>query len=267
MTPEGKVVIVTGGASGIGRALALRLRHAGAAAIVVADLDGDCAAAVAAEVGGLAVTADVRVAADVSRLVAETERRFGRVDLYCSNAGVSGRDADFEDVGSAADEVWERNWRVNVMAHVHAARACLPAMRSRGQGYFLITASAAGLLSQVGSAPYATTKHAAVGFAESLAITHREHGVRVSVLCPQAVDTPMIQGATGAQGVDGVLSPDAVAEAVVTGLEAERFLILPHPQVETYMRRKAEDYDRWIAGMVRLRARTAERNRAAGPPA
>jgi NAD(P)-dependent dehydrogenase (short-subunit alcohol dehydrogenase family) len=209
--------------------------------------------AVAAQVGGLGMGCNVAHEPDVTALARAGETRFGRVDLFCSNAGVSVRDADLENAASTPDDGWALGWSVNVMAHVYAARACLPGMIARGEGYFLNTVSAAGLLSQIGSAIYSTTKHAAVGFAESLAITHAHHGIKVSILCPQAVDTPMLGGARGSQSVDGVLSPEQVAETVVEGLAGERFLILPHPQVVTYMQRKTADYDRWLRGMVRLR--------------
>ena len=169
------------------------------------------------------------------------------------NAGISRSDPDIDNPGSPPDAHWELAWGVNVMAHVYAVRAALPGMIARKSGYFLNTVSAAGLLSQIGSAVYSTTKHAAIGFGEHLAIATKEHGIGVSLLCPQAVDTPMLGGAAGSQNVDGVLAPADVAEAVVKGLEAESFLILPHPQVVTYMQRKTGDYDRWIRGMVRLR--------------
>lgn len=253
MKLQGKVVVVTGGASGIGKALAERFAREGAAGIVVGDLNGEGAQAVAASVGGVGLKADVTQEGDVQRLARTAEERFGRIDLFCSNAGVAGRDPDLDNAASAADETWALGWGVNVMAHVYAARACLPGMIARGEGYFLNTVSAAGLLSQIGSAVYSTTKHAAVGFGESLAITHRNHGIRVSLLCPQAVDTPMLGGAQGSQSVDGVLTPQAVADSVVEGLDRESFLILPHEQVVTYMQRKTGDYDRWIGGMARLR--------------
>lgn len=248
-----KVVIVTGGASGIGKALAERFHREGAGAIIVADMNGAGAEAVAKSVGGVGLHADVAREADVQAIVRTAEDRFGRIDLFCSNAGVSRGDPDIDNAASAPNEHWELAWGVNVMAHVYAARHALPGMIARKSGYFLNTVSAAGLLSQIGSAVYSTTKHAAIGFGEHLAIASRENGIGVSLLCPQAVDTPMLGGAAGAQNVDGVLSPHDVAEAVVQGLEAESFLILPHKQVVTYMQRKTGDYDRWIRGMVRLR--------------
>ncbi len=255
MKLDGKVAVITGGGSGIGKAMAERFRAEGAAGLLIADLDGDAAETVAKAVGGVAVKTDVADEADIKRMVALAEARFGRIDLMCSNAGVSVRDPDFDNATSASNETWMLGWTVNVMAHVYAARAALPGMIARGGGYFLHTVSAAGLLSQPGSPAYATTKHAAVGFAEALAITHRRDNIGVSILCPQAVDTPMIRGARGSQAVDGVMSPQDVAECVVEGLAQESFLILPHPQVLTYMQRKTGDYDRWIGGMVRLRER------------
>lgn len=257
MKIQDKVVVITGGGSGIGKAMAERFHAEGARAIVVADLNQEGVEAVAKSVGGLACRTDVAVESEVKALIAEAEDRFGRVDLVCSNAGVSVRDPDFNNATSASNETWMLGWNINVMAHVYAARAALPGMIARGDGYFLHTVSAAGLLSQPGSPVYATTKHAAVGFAESLAITHRNQNIRVSILCPQAVDTPLIRGARGSQSVDGILSPEAVAESVVEGLSDETFLILPHPQVSTYMARKVGDYDRWIGGMARLRDKIA----------
>ena len=248
-----KVIIVTGGASGIGKAMAERFHREGARAVIVADMNGAGAEAVANSVGGIAVQADVTREADVQKIARAAEDRFGRIDLFCSNAGISRADPDIDNPGSPPDAAWELAWGVNVMAHVYAVRAALPGMVARRSGYFLNTVSAAGLLSQIGSAVYSTTKHAAIGFGEHLAIATRENGIGVSLLCPQAVDTPMLGGAAGSQNVDGVLSPADVAGAVVAGLDAESFLILPHPQVTTYMQRKTGDYDRWIRGMVRLR--------------
>lgn len=248
-----KVVVVTGAASGIGRALARRFAREGAAKVVVADLDVKGAGAVAAEIGPTAASfgLDVSREEEVARLIDETEDGWGPIGLFCSNAGIfvrGGLETPSED--------WERMLAVNVRAHVHAARHVVPRMIERGGGYLLHTASAAGLLSQIGSVTYAVTKHAAVAFAEWIAITHGDDGIKVSVLCPQAVRTPMLGDDEGSvAAVDGVLEPEAVADAVVEGLDQERFLILPHPEVAEYVRRRAEDRDRWIAGMRRLQAR------------
>jgi len=257
MDVKEKVVVVTGGADGIGAALCRRFARAGAAVVVVVDRNGDGAAAVAKEIGGEAVTLDVSDGKAMAAMVADLEARHRRIDLFCSNAGIGDGDPDKQNAASSPDEVWERAWAINVMGHVHAARAVTPGMAARGGGYLLNTVSAAGLLSQIGGAVYSTTKHAAIGFAESLAITHGDQGIKVSVLCPQGVDTAMLRqgGDNQPQNLDGVLTPDQVADSVIEGLAAERFLILPHPEVLTYMQRKAADYDRWLGGMRRLRGK------------
>jgi len=260
MKLEGRIVVVTGGAAGIGRALCERFHREGARAVIVVDLDAGEAARVAQTIGGVAMAADVGVSADVERVVEETEARVGPIDLFCSNAGLLFMDPDFDDAASDPVESWTRGWNVHVMAHVHAARALVPRYRARGGGAFLHTVSAAGLLSQIGSGVYSTTKHAAIGFAEHLAITHRDDNIKVSVLCPQAVDTAMLRAAgPSSASVDGVITAEQVAEAVVQGLAEERFLILPHPEVLTYLQRKTADYDRWLAGMARLRRTVRDR--------
>ena len=257
MEVKDKVAIVTGGANGIGRALCRRLAAGGARGVVVADIDDRAATQVAEEIGGLAVAVDVGVEADSIRLVEQATARFGPVDLFCSNAGIG-----LNGGPEVSNADWERIWQINVMAHVYAARAVLPDMLKRGEGYLLNTASAAGLLTQIGSAPYSVTKHAAVAFAEWLAVTYGDAGIRVSCLCPQGVRTNMLREAeesgTGFL-TEGALEPEEVAEIVIAGLRMERFLILPHPEVAEYMRRKAVDYDRWLRGMRRLQ------NRVQGP--
>jgi NAD(P)-dependent dehydrogenase (short-subunit alcohol dehydrogenase family) len=254
MEVEGKVVVVTGGASGIGRALARRFGAGGAARVVVADLDGAGAEAVASELdAATAVECDVTSEADVLRAIAAAERP---VDLFCANAGV----ADGADE-QAPDELWDRVFAVNVRSHVIAARLLVPDWLDRGSGYFLATASAAGLLTQIGSAPYAVTKHAAVAFAEWLSITYGARGIGVSCLCPMGVNTNMLNAggddalpSAVVKAAGEVLEPEQVADIVVEGLRAERFLILPHPEVLTFFQRKATDYERWLAGMRRLQA-------------
>lgn len=254
MELAGKVVVITGAASGIGRAMAVRFARAGVKHLVVSDRDGAAAAAVATELGAVASTTDVAREAEIRELVARTEAAAGPIDLFCSNAGILPVNPDWDNAASSPDTDWQRAWEVNVMAHVYAARALLPGMIARRSGYFLNTVSAAGLLSQINGAVYSTTKHAALGFAETLAITHKDHGIKVSVVCPQAVDTAMIEGKPklGAD-VDGILTPEDVAEEIVRGLAAERFLILPHGSVATYVARKAESHDRWLGGMAKLR--------------
>ena len=263
MKAAGEVVVVTGGAGGIGRALAERFHRDGAKAVVVADIDGAGAAAAAKEIGGLGLRCDVGKENDVVAVIEETERCFGPIGLFCSNAGIAaGFDIQGENVAGASDADWARSWAVNVMSHVYTARALVPRMKVRGGGYFLITVSAAGLLSQIGSATYSTTKHAAVGFAESLAIAHRADNIRVSILCPQGVDTAMLRSLPkNPASFDGVLTAEDVAAAASAGIERESFLILPHPEVETYMRRKTENYDRWLGGMAKLQKKTREGNR------
>lgn len=257
MDVAGRVVIVTGGANGIGKALCERFHRAGARKVIVADLEEDNAVVVAHAVDGEAFGVNVRDEAAIRAMVEAVETRYGEVDLFCSNAGIIALDGEPWWACSAPDATWEAMWEIHVMSHVYAARACLPGMLRRGEGYFLSTASAAGLLSQIGDAAYSTTKHAAIGFAESLAITHGDDGIRVSVLCPQAVATRMVgdvsERAGAAAGVDGVISPEQVAESVIEGLAAERFLILPHPEVEQYRQNKAANYDRWLGGMRKMR--------------
>jgi NAD(P)-dependent dehydrogenase (short-subunit alcohol dehydrogenase family) len=257
-----RVIVVTGGASGIGAALCHRFAAEGARAVVVADRDARGAVEIARKIGGLAVTTDVAVERDMKVLVAEVLQRFGVIDLFCSNAGVALGGGFGEDGGPfAPEDVWRTSFDINVMAHVYAARAVLPGMLARASGYLLSTASAAGLLTDLGSQAYSVTKHAAVAFAEWLAIHYGDKGLRVSCLCPQGVRTPMLMGAAAA-GAGGHLTPDMiapeeVAEAVVAGLRREEFLILPHPEVREYFQRKAQDYDRWLRGMRRLRDRVA----------
>jgi NAD(P)-dependent dehydrogenase (short-subunit alcohol dehydrogenase family) len=253
MDIAGKIVVVTGAARGIGRALAEGAKARGATGIVVVDLDEAQVQATAQRVGGRAMRCDVSNEADIARVVETTEREIGPIDLFCSNAGVGGFRGDKDNCASGNTESWNRAWVINVMAHVHAARLLLPRMIPRGSGYFLNTVSAAGVLNQVGGAVYGTTKHAAIGFAENLAFSHRDQGIRVSVLCPQGVDTDMLRASgSGPQFDDGVITAEACADAAFDGIKAETFCILPHPVVLDYMRRKPADYDRWIGGMAKL---------------
>lgn len=251
MKLQDRIIVVTGAASGIGRALAQRFAAEGARLVVCADRDEPGARATAESFGGVAVKVDVSKEAEIRDLIEMVESEHGPIDLFCSNAGIG--------VGGGAetpDADWQRIWDINVMAHVWAARHLVPRMAARGGGYLLNTSSAAGLLSQIGSAPYAVTKHAAVGLAEWLAITHGDQGIKVSVLCPQAVRTAMTAGnPDGVASIDGMMEPDVLADSVVKGIEAEEFLILPHPEVLTYMRNKTNDYSRWIGGMRKLNRR------------
>jgi NAD(P)-dependent dehydrogenase (short-subunit alcohol dehydrogenase family) len=246
--------VVTGGASGIGRALVRRFGQEGVRAVVVADLNLEAAQAVADEVGGLAVRVDAGREDDIRALITEATAAHGPIDLFVSNAGVPGGMGGPE----TADEVWDETWRVNVMAHVWAARALLPDMVARGEGYLVNTASAAGLLTQVSSVTYSVTKHAAVALAEWLAIEYGDAGVRVSCICPQAVRTPMLDLAmtepagAATMTAGGLLEPEDVAAAVVAGIRDERFLILPHEEVARYLALKGAEPERWLGGMRRI---------------
>ncbi len=262
------VAVVTGGGHGIGRALCRRLARDGAK-VVVADIEKEAASKVAAEIGGVALTLDVSDEQAVAALVEQVEQELGPIDMFISNAGVGFGDGESGAISAegginAIDDRWEASWKVNVMAHVFAARALVPRMLDRGHGHLVNIASAAGLLSQIGDAAYSATKHAAVGFAEALAISYGEQGIVVSAVCPQAVATRMIgieddaesmDGASFGFGadVDGILAPEAVADIIIDESLAGRFLILTHPQVATYVQRKATDHDRWVTGMQRFR--------------
>lgn len=262
-------VVITGAADGIGRALALRAAAEGARGVVVADIDAPGAERVAHQIPdgrGLAVACDVSRSDQTADLIAAAERRFGPVDVFCANAGIGGGTG----LEETSDSEWDQAFAVNVRSHIAAARLLVPGWLERGEGYFLSTASAAGLLSVIGSAPYAVTKHAAVAFAEWLAITYGDQGVRVSCLCPMALQTDLLQAGLEQPGEAGlgmrlvtlagaVLDPDQVADAVIAGLAEERFLILPHPEVQKMFAHKASDHDQWIDGMQRARGAVAVR--------
>lgn len=250
----GKICVVTGAAQGIGRALCVALKEAGASRVVAVDLNAEKAAETAELVGGTAFACDVGDQNQMEGMLEKVEADIGPIDLMCSNAGILGAlDPDFENIAFASTDEWNKAWAVNVMAHVHAARFLVPRMKARGGGYFMHTASAAGLLNQVGSAVYGVTKHAAVGFAEALALGHKDDGIRVTVLCPQGVDTPMLRGtAESPAKADGILSAQEVAQATLQAIRDERFLVLPHPEVAQYMQNKVENYDKWIGGMAKL---------------
>ncbi|MDX2205410.1 MAG: SDR family NAD(P)-dependent oxidoreductase [Hyphomicrobiaceae bacterium] len=253
MQLQGKTIVITGAAAGIGAALARRFARESPRGIVVADLAAAHAGleAVANDVGGIAVACDVSREEDIKAVVAAANAKFGPVDVFISNAGI-GRGGH----ENASDADWDASWRIHVLAHVFAARAVLPGMLARGEGYLVNTASAAGLLASMGSAPYGVTKHAAVALAEHFAIQYGDKGIRVSCLCPQAVDTALFRNSKdSAAAVDGIATPEAVADEVVRAMDGEEFLILSHPDVRGYMARKAADPDRWLAGMRKLRAR------------
>ena len=248
MQLKDKVAVITGGANGIGAGLARRFHAEGARGIVVCDLDGDGAERVAQEIGGIGLRVDVANADEIHRLVEQTSARFGQIDLFCSNAGIFVESDVFSDT-----QIFAKMRDVHVLAHIYAARAVLPSMLARGEGYLLQTVSAAGLITSIESMIYAVTKHAALALAEWIAMTYGDRGIRVSALCPQGVRTNMLAQFPGNYLVEGSVSIEQVADAVVEGLADERFLILPHPEALEYFRRKAADYDRWLRGMRRFR--------------
>ncbi len=253
MQLKDKVVIITGAARGIGAAMAKRFAKEGAI-LILGDLDEQAVVATAKVNNGFGHKCDVTKESDIQKLVAFAYEKFGVVDMFVSNAGVCFGEEDHS--ASASNETWQKCWDIHVMSHVYAARAVLPSMIERGDGYLVQMASAAGLLSQIGDAAYSATKHAAVGFAESLSITHGKQGIKVSCICPQYVATQMTgyeEGATTKNSAS-IISTEDVAESVLRGIQNEQFLILPHPEVAEFMRHKSADYDRWLGGMRKLRS-------------
>ncbi len=269
MDINNKIAVVTGGGRGIGRALCRGLASAGAAHVAVADLDLASARAVAEEIGGSAHGVNVADETQLQKLIGSVRDSQGPIDLFISNAGVGELPPDSKNAASQSNDVWERCWSVNVMAHVYACRALIPQMVERGDGYLINVASAAGLLSQIGDAAYSSSKHAAVGLAESLAISHRDDGVKVSVVCPQYVATALIgfdeatqvlaEGGVAGHDKDNILSAEQAAAAIIKGIQDETFLILTHPEVMEYVQHKAGNYERWIGGMRKLRRLIGQR--------
>jgi len=252
MEMQDKVVVITGGSGGIGKAMARAFLAEGATSIVLVDLNEAAVKAAAAEIGCIGEVCDVTNEAQIIDLVDRTLASQGRIDVFCSNAGAGGSGV----LTDAPNNVWQAQWDLHVMSHIYAARAVLPSMIERGDGYLLNTASAAGLLAAMGSGPYTVTKAAAVKFAEFLAITHGDDGIRVSVLCPQGVNTAMAPRSLGDGQTDGIIEPEQLAQTVLQTLREERFYVLPHPEVEDYVRRKGDDIDRWLGGMRRLRRKS-----------
>jgi NAD(P)-dependent dehydrogenase (short-subunit alcohol dehydrogenase family) len=254
MELKDKIAVITGGSGGIGRAMANAFLAEGARAVVLADLNEAATKAAAERLGCDGVACDVTDEQQIVDLVEHTQQQHGPIDLFCSNAGAISEGV----LTDAANNEWQRLWDLHVMSHIYAARAVLPSMIERGDGYLLNTASAAGLLAAIGSGPYTVTKAAAVKLAEFIAITHGDDGIKVSVLCPQGVNTAMAPRRLGDGQTDGIIEADDLARIVVEGLREERFHILPHPEVENYVRRKGDDIDRWLAGMRRLRKRSLD---------
>jgi len=249
-----RVAVVTGGTGGIGRAMAKAFLAEGARTVVIADLDADAVATAANELGCQGQACDVTDEAQVAALVESTLDAHGPIDLFCSNAGAISAGV----LTDAPNDAWYQQWDLHVMSHLYAARAVLPSMIARGEGYLLNTASAAGLLAAITSGPYTVTKAAAVKLAEFLSITHGDDGIKVSVLCPQGVNTAMAPRSLGDGQTDGIIEADELAAVVVEAIRDERFHVLPHPEVGDYIKRKADDPDRWLKGMRRLRARAMQ---------
>lgn len=254
MELNGRVAVITGGSGGIGKAMAKAFLAEGARGVMLADLNETAVKAAAAELGCEGMSCNVTDEAQVQQLVDATIEKFGQVDLFCSNAGAGGEGL----LTDASNEVWQQQWDLHVMSHLYAARAVLPGMLERGDGYLLNTASAAGLLAAMGSGPYTVTKAAAVKMAEFLSITHGDEGIKVSVLCPQGVNTAMAPRSLGDGQTDGIIEPEQLAQTVIETLREERFYVLPHPEVEEYVRRKGDNVDRWLVGMRRLRRQSIE---------
>ena len=254
MELQDRVAVITGGSGGIGLSMAKAFLAEGARAIMLADLNEEAVAAAARELGCDGMACDVTDEAQIQAVVAATIEKHGQIDLFCSNAGAGGEGT----LTDASNEVWQRQWELHVMSHLYAARAVLPGMLERGDGYLLNTASAAGLLAALGSGPYTVTKGAAVKLAEFIAINHGDEGIKVSVLCPQGVNTAMAPRSLGDGQTDGIIEPDELARTVVDCIREERFHVLPHPEVEEYVRRKGDNIDRWLHGMRRLRRQSLE---------
>ena len=254
MELQDRVAVITGGSGGIGLSMAKAFLAEGARAIMLADLNEEAVAAAARELGCDGMACDVTDEAQIQAVVAATIEKHGQIDLFCSNAGAGGEGT----LTDASNQVWQRQWELHVMSHLYAARAVLPGMLERGDGYLLNTASAAGLLAALGSGPYTVTKGAAVKLAEFIAINHGDEGIKVSVLCPQGVNTAMAPRSLGDGQTDGIIEPDELARTVVDCIREERFHVLPHPEVEEYVRRKGDNIDRWLYGMRRLRRQSLE---------
>ena len=251
---QDRVAVITGGSGGIGRAMAKAFLQQGARGIVLADLNKDAVEAAAREIGCDGLACDVTDEAQIKAVADFALDKYGQIDLFCSNAGAGGEGV----LTDASNDIWNMQWDLHMMSHLYAARAVLPHMIERGDGYLLNTASAAGLLAALGSGPYTVTKAAAVKFAEFLSITHGDDGIKVSVLCPQGVNTAMAPRSLGDGQTDGIIEPEQLAQTVVETIREERFYVLPHPEVEEYVRRKGDNVDRWLVGMRRLRRQTME---------
>jgi len=254
MELQDKVVVITGGSGGIGKAMGKAFLEEGAKAVVLVDLNLEAVEAAAKALKCSSAVCNVTDESQIIKLVENVIAEHGQIDLFCSNAGATSQGL----LTDATNDMWQSQWELHVMSHLYAARAVLPSMIERGDGYILNTASAAGLLAAIGSGPYTVTKAAAVKMAEFMSITHADDGIKVSVLCPQGVNTAMAPRSLGNGQTDGILEPEALAQTVVDTIRSERFYVLPHPEVEDYVRRKGDDIDRWLHGMQRLRRRSLD---------